>query len=45
MGEAGFGDINIDVKEDSRNFISKWAPGSNAEDFIASAYIYATKLK
>lgn len=45
MESAGFGEINIDVKEESRNFISKWAPGSNAEDFIASAYIYATKLQ
>jgi arsenite methyltransferase len=44
MEGAGFGDIHIDVKEDSRSFISKWAPGSNAEDFIASAYIYATRL-
>lgn len=45
MEAAGFGEINIDVKEDSRSFISKWAPGSNAEDYIASAYIYATKLQ
>ena len=44
MESAGFGEIKIDVKEDSRNFISKWAPGSNAEDYIASAYIYATKI-
>ncbi|MBY0280986.1 MAG: arsenite methyltransferase, partial [Alphaproteobacteria bacterium] len=45
MEGVGFGDIHIDVKEDSRSFISKWAPGSNAEDYIASAYIYATKLQ
>lgn len=40
---AGFGEIRIEVKEASRSFISKWAPGSNAEDFIASAYIHAIK--
>ena len=45
MESAGFGDINIDVKEGSRNFISKWAPESKAEDYIAAAYIYAKKLK
>ncbi len=41
---AGFGEIRIDVKDDSRSFISKWAPGSRAEDFIASAYIFARKI-
>ena len=45
MEMAGFGEINIEVKEDSRSFISKWAPNSNAEDYIAAAYITAIKLK
>lgn len=45
MEAAGFGDIVIDVKEDSRSFIKTWAPESKAEDFVASAYIYGTKLK
>lgn len=44
LRNSGFGEIRIDMKEDSRSFISKWAPGSNAEDFIASAYIYATRV-
>ena len=44
MESAGFGDIKIDIKDESRSFISKWAPESNAEDYIAAAYIYATKL-
>eukprot|EP01103_Thecamoeba_quadrilineata_P019213 TRINITY_DN7683_c0_g1_i1.p1 TRINITY_DN7683_c0_g1~~TRINITY_DN7683_c0_g1_i1.p1 ORF type:complete len:264 (+),score=15.99 TRINITY_DN7683_c0_g1_i1:249-1040(+) len=44
MESVGFGNINIVIKEDSRSFISKWAPNSNAEDYIASAYISATKL-
>ena len=45
MESAGFGEINIDVKEESRNFISKWAPESKAEDYVAAAYISAIKLK
>lgn len=44
MESVGFGEINVDVKDASRSFISKWAPGSNAEDYIAAAYIYATKI-
>lgn len=43
MEKAGFENIKIDVKEDSRSFISKWAPNSHAEDYIASAYISAIK--
>lgn len=45
MEEAGFGDIKIDMKEESRSFISKWAPNHNVEDYIAAAYITAIKLK
>lgn len=41
---SGFEDIRIDIKKDSRSFLSKWAPGTNAEDFVASAYIYARKV-
>ncbi len=44
LGNTGFGDIRIEVKEASRSFISKWAPGSNAQDFVASAYIHAKKV-
>lgn len=44
LRSAGFEEIVIDVKEDSRSFISKWAPGTSAEDFIASAYIQAKKV-
>jgi arsenite methyltransferase len=43
LGEAGFGDVVIDIKQESRNFIRDWMPGSNAEDFVASATIQATK--
>lgn len=45
LESTGFGDIRIEVKPDSRSFISKWAPGSGAEDFIASADIRATRLR
>ena len=45
MENAGFGEINIDIKDESRSFISKWAPESKAEDYVAAAYIYATKLR
>jgi arsenite methyltransferase len=43
LAKVGFEGVRIDVKEDSRAFISKWAPGVGAEDFIAAANIYATK--
>ena len=45
LESVGFGEIRIEVKPDSRSFISKWAPGSRAEDFIASADIRATRLR
>jgi len=40
---AGFGQIRIDVKEKSRDFIRDWMPGSGAEDYVASATIEAIK--
>jgi len=45
MEGAGFGNIQIDPKEESRSYIKHWAPESKAEDYVASAYIYATKIK
>ena len=45
LENSGFGNINIEIKEDSRNYIEKWVPGSNAEDYIASAYISAIRIK
>jgi arsenite methyltransferase len=45
LAEAGFGELLIDVKEESRNFIRDWMPGSHAEDYVASATIQATKPK
>lgn len=43
LSRTGFGDINIDIKDASKSYINKWAPGVDAGEFVASAYIYATK--
>ncbi len=43
MKEAGFKDIAINPKDESREFIKDWAPGSKAEDYVVSAYIEAVK--
>jgi SAM-dependent methyltransferase len=45
LQEAGFTDIRIKAKDESRELISQWAPGENknAGDYVVSAYIEATK--
>lgn len=43
MKLAGFKDIKIEPKDESRDFIKDWAPGSNIEDFVVSANIQAYK--
>ena len=40
---VGFENIQIKFKEESRQMISKWAPGENAGDYIVSANIEAVK--
>ncbi len=40
---AGFVDIRIDVNPKSREFIADWLPGTDAEDYVASATIEAIK--
>lgn len=40
---AGFQDIRVDVKPESRAFIGNWMPGSGAENYVASATIEAVK--
>jgi AhpD family alkylhydroperoxidase len=40
---AGFESIDILLKEESREFIRAWFPGSGAEDFVLSADIRARK--
>jgi arsenite methyltransferase len=43
LSDAGFQDIRVDVKEESRAFIRDWMPGSGAERYVASATIEAVK--
>ncbi len=40
---AGFEDVRIEVREESRAFIRDWMPGSGAENYVASATLQATK--
>ena len=40
---TGFEDIAITPKDDSREFIRDWVPGSGVEDYVVSAYIRAVK--
>lgn len=42
---TGFSTIRIKPIDETRKLIQEWAPGSNAEDFVASATIEATKPK
>lgn len=44
MREAGFEEINISPKDESRSFIKDWAPGRNVEEYVVSASIEARKL-
>ena len=43
LAEAGFAEIKIAPKDESREFIREWAPGRNLEDYILSATIEAKK--
>jgi len=43
LADAGFRDINIQPKAESRQFIQEWFPGNNLEDYVASATIEAMK--
>jgi arsenite methyltransferase len=40
---AGFVDIDIRAKEDSREFIRTWEPGTRLQDYILSASMTAVK--
>ncbi len=41
--EAGFADIRIEPKDESKEFIRDWAPGSNVADYVVSATIEGVK--
>jgi ubiquinone/menaquinone biosynthesis C-methylase UbiE len=45
LKEAGFQDIKVKPKDESRKLISEWAPGvnNNAGEYVVSAYIEAVK--
>jgi len=43
LADAGFVDIRIQPKDESREFIRDWAPGRQVEDYVLSATIEALK--
>jgi hypothetical protein len=43
MRAAGFEQIRIQPKDESKAFIEDWAPGRNVTDFVVSATIEAVK--
>jgi len=43
LEKAGFKEIKITPKNESRDMINAWVPGSNAGDYVVSAYIEAVK--
>lgn len=43
MKSAGFDQVRITPKDESRAFIREWAPGRKIEDFVVSANIEAVK--
>ena len=44
LKSAGFVDIEVKLKEESREVISQWLPGSGAEEFVIGAEVTARKL-
>ena len=43
LSEAGFEDLKIQPKAESRESIQEWFPGRNLEDYVTSATIEARK--
>lgn len=41
--DAGFTDVRVEEKAESREFIKDWMPGSGAEDYVVSANVTARK--
>ena len=43
LKDAGFKEIKITPKDESKDFIKDWAPGKNVTDYVLSAHIEAIK--
>lgn len=43
--DAGFVDVRVEEKAESREFIKDWMPGSGAEDYVVSANVTGVKPK
>jgi SAM-dependent methyltransferase len=43
LRDAGFTDVSITVKPESRDLIATWAPGRGIENYVASAIVEARK--
>jgi len=43
MEQAGFTNISITPKDESKEFIKDWAPGKGVEEYVISAHIEASK--
>jgi len=44
IAAAGFANVRIEPKDESRAFIKDWAPGRGVEDYVVSATIEAVKV-
>jgi SAM-dependent methyltransferase len=43
LRDAGFTDVSVEVKQESRDLVATWAPGRGIENYVASAIIEARK--
>jgi len=43
LRDAGFEQVQVALKPESRSFIKDWLPGSGAEDYVVSANVTAVK--
>jgi arsenite methyltransferase len=43
LEKAGFTEISVEPKYESKDFIKNWAPGKPVTDFVVSSYIQAVK--
>jgi SAM-dependent methyltransferase len=43
LSQAGFSEVDIQPKDESREFIREWVPGKKVEDYVLSATLEAVK--